>query len=252
MQSVRSLPSLTKKIFLIERCRFVCAILSSKFDTTPVFLRTYKNDAVADLFSKKFKIWQACRATSAASTFFDPFVLQDGPIASHFIDGGIMLNNPVNSVFQEAQEVWGRERPISLVSVGTGDAPTEEFYGNLKNVVNGLAKIATDSRNAAEQFYNAHLGHPQLAGNYFRLNVSGMGTIGLEESELCTEIEHATGYYLQTGETKTKLERCVESLLETELQGTHTSLAALSDLPQVPNGNPKPESEGHSTKRILL
>ncbi|KAF9630389.1 hypothetical protein BFW01_g951 [Lasiodiplodia theobromae] len=197
---------------------FVCAIQSSQHDTTPALLRTYKNDSVADLISKKFKLWEACRATSAASTFFDPLVIHDGPISSYFLDGGLMLNNPVNTVFKEAQEVWGRERRMSLISVGAGDAPSGQFHGNIKNVVQGLAKIATDSRTAAEQFYSTQLGHPQLAGNYFRLNVSGMATIGLEEHKLCGEIEHATQYYLQSGETKTKLEQCIKELLEPERQ----------------------------------
>lgn len=232
----------------MERCRFVCAVHSSLYDTTPVTLRNYKNVSEVDLFSKEFKLWQACRATSAATTFFDPFELRDESTCSYFIDGGLMHNNPVKEVFKEAQGVWGLERPIVLISIGKGDAPSGQFHGSLENVVKGLAKIATDTRHAAEEFYDSRKSVHQLAG-YSRLNVSGMGTIGIEEHKLCGEIRGATQYYLKSGETKTKLEQCVKELLETGKQGTHTPSLNLPDVPQVLKGNP--ESENRSAKFAL-
>lgn len=228
----------TFRKFLIDRLRFVCAIHSTKFDSGSVTLRSYKNDSEADFFSKKFKLWQACRATSAASTFFDPLELHDGSTRSSFIDGGLKHNNPVKVVFKEAQDVWGLERPLFLISVGTGDAPSGQFHGSLQSVVEGLTKIATDTKQADEEFYNNRKSLPQLAG-YWRLNVPSMAIIGLEEYKLCDAIQGATQGYLKIGETKTKLEECVMELAETEKQGTPTPSFTFPEWPQVPEGNPK-------------
>ncbi len=38
-------------------------------------------------------IWQACRATSAATTFFDPIAI--GPFDEEFVDDALGANNPV-------------------------------------------------------------------------------------------------------------------------------------------------------------
>jgi patatin-like phospholipase/acyl hydrolase len=36
--------------------------------------------------------WEACRATSAATTFFDPITI--GPMKQSFADGAVAYNNP--------------------------------------------------------------------------------------------------------------------------------------------------------------
>jgi len=68
------------------------------------------------------KIWEACRATSAATTFFDAIAL--GPYSEEFVDGGIGANNPILQLWNEAQAVWGPdslERNVNcIVSIGTG------------------------------------------------------------------------------------------------------------------------------------
>ena len=46
------------------------------------------------------KIWEAGRATSAASSFFDPIAI--GEFGASFVDGAIGAKNPVYEVWNEA------------------------------------------------------------------------------------------------------------------------------------------------------
>ena len=80
------------------------------------------------------KIWEAARATSAASTFFEP--IEIGPhrevcvnlshkkqylIRRHqtFVDGALRRNNPIREANKESRDIWpGEERLI--ISIGTG------------------------------------------------------------------------------------------------------------------------------------
>jgi hypothetical protein len=52
-------------------------------------------------------IWEACRATSAASSFFDPIAI--GRYKEEFIDGATGANNPIREVWDQAWLEWGPE-----------------------------------------------------------------------------------------------------------------------------------------------
>lgn len=62
-------------------------------------------------------IWEAARATTAASTFFKPITIN----RSSYIDGAMGLyNNPAELALNEAEKMWpGREIGL-LLSIGTG------------------------------------------------------------------------------------------------------------------------------------
>src|SRR5436190_15823376 len=108
------------------------------------------------------RIWEAVRATSAASTFFDPIEIAD----ERFADGATSANNPVNEVLIEAtclwggknsQEDWSLEDNLKcLVSIGTGKPSMKPFGGNLINIGKALLAIATDTEKAAESFRRRH------------------------------------------------------------------------------------------------
>jgi predicted acylesterase/phospholipase RssA len=71
--------------------------------------------------AKNFLVRDACRATTAAPTFFPAATITslDGTVR-HFIDGGVCSNDPTLPGFVEAdQEFPGR--PVMLVSLGTGN-----------------------------------------------------------------------------------------------------------------------------------
>jgi patatin-like phospholipase/acyl hydrolase len=62
------------------------------------------------------------RATSAAPTYFPPLELQWKGARHILIDGGVVANNPTAVALAEALERTDRNRPIVLVSLGTGRA----------------------------------------------------------------------------------------------------------------------------------
>jgi patatin-like phospholipase/acyl hydrolase len=63
------------------------------------------------------KIREACRAMSAATTFFGPIAI--GQFQEQFVDGALGANNPVNAVWSQAQGVcksryWDARMPEYL------------------------------------------------------------------------------------------------------------------------------------------
>jgi predicted acylesterase/phospholipase RssA len=81
------------------------------------------------------KIWEACRATSAATTFFDPITI--GPFDEEFVDGALGANNPIYELWTQAQDIWGDQlwgRLKCLVSIGTGIPKKEPVRDDLLGI----------------------------------------------------------------------------------------------------------------------
>jgi predicted acylesterase/phospholipase RssA len=66
-----------------------------------VCLTSYKSPRGRNDLFNSVKIWEAYRATSAASSFFDPIAI--GRFQEEFVDGATGSNNPVGEVWNEAQ-----------------------------------------------------------------------------------------------------------------------------------------------------
>ncbi|KAF3343392.1 Chitin synthase regulatory factor 4 [Verticillium dahliae VDG2] len=82
-------------------CRvFVCATSRETID--PVCLTSYRSLRSTHLLDCT-TVWEACRATSAATTFFDPVAI--GPFGEQFVDGALGTNNPVAALWSQAQDV---------------------------------------------------------------------------------------------------------------------------------------------------
>jgi patatin-like phospholipase/acyl hydrolase len=75
---------------------FVCAVEGINCDA--VLIRSYKIREYDDLYGM-CKIWEAARATSAASTFFDPITIGD----RLYVDGALKHNNPIQKAHEESQ-----------------------------------------------------------------------------------------------------------------------------------------------------
>jgi hypothetical protein len=178
--------------------------------TRPVHLRSYNSSAVKEV---DCEIWEAARATSAASTFFDPIKI--GDLGEEFIDGGTGFNNPVDEVLNEARDIWGQEtdrRIQCIVSIGTGRPPSRKFGGNAYAVVVTLKALATDTQQTADNFAKNHK-NDALAGRYFRFNVShGLEDVGREEYKEMSTIAAATKDYLLEPEVRSVVEKCAEVL----------------------------------------
>lgn len=142
------------------------------------------------------KIWQASRATSAATSFFDPIAI--GPFNEEFVDGALGANNPVNMLWGQAQAVWGnqlRGKLKCLVSIGTGMPTLQPVRDDVLGIWATLKELATETERIAEQFRRDKSSLDD-EGRYYRFNVDyGLQDIGLEESKK-KEIAVATGRYI--------------------------------------------------------
>ncbi|KAI9775931.1 MAG: hypothetical protein M1839_000720 [Geoglossum umbratile] len=178
---------------------FVCAF--TKALNTPVLFRTYTTDEAVDtLASSECTIWQAARATSAAATFFDPVEIG----RQRFIDGATGFNNPVEVVLDEAISIWpdATLRIHCVVSIGTGVPDLKDFGDNLKEVVDTLKAISTETEETEKRFLKHHR-NIGIGGRYFRYNVQhGLGDVGLDEHRKVAQIEAATERYLQIPQIK--------------------------------------------------
>jgi hypothetical protein len=163
-------------------------------------------------------IWEAGRATSAASSFFDP--IQIGPFQESFVDGATGCNNPVEKVFEEALAIWGEgaEKRINcFLSIGTGQ-PTEKGFGKgLKGIASTLIRISTETEQTATRF--ARVNAPLLGASllrkdiHFRFNVvKGLEEIGLERHEDMAKIAAATKVYLSSPKISSDLIACAGAL----------------------------------------
>ena len=183
--------------------RFVCAF--TKVGNTPVLMRSYTHDtAVESLSTSECTIWQAARATSAAATFFDPTRIE----RQEYVDGATGLNNPVESVFEEARYIWpdAMTRIQCIVSIGTGAPDLKDFGDNMKEVINTLKAISTETEETEKRFFKNHQQYG-LGGRYFRFNVEhGLGNVELDEHEKVAKIESATEFYLGLPVTKEKVD----------------------------------------------
>lgn len=94
---------------------------------TPTMVTAYDLERRKTIF---FKSWrerfediscvQACRATSAAPTYFEPAVFELDGAERALIDGGVFINSPSVSAYAEAIKLFPGE-DFQLLSLGTGE-----------------------------------------------------------------------------------------------------------------------------------
>lgn len=73
----------------------------------PRFLKSWR------AHSAGWHAWRAAMATSAAPTYFPPFVT--------YVDGGVFANNPAAQAFAEARKLWPDDE-LLILSLGTGNS----------------------------------------------------------------------------------------------------------------------------------
>ena len=190
----------------------MCA--TSKQTNETVCLTSYKSPRGSNDLLNSVKIWEACRATSAASSFFDPIAV--GRYREEFVDGATGANNPVWEVWNQAQLIWGPQplegRIKCLVSIGTGVPSLKPFQDDVFHIGSTLVAIATETEQTAERF-RRDKSHLDDIGRYYRFNVDrGLEEIGLEESEKRKEIAAATRRYIGSQNVSTQMQACVDSV----------------------------------------
>jgi hypothetical protein len=127
----------------------VCA--TSKETSETVCLTSYRTPRGNSDLLDSVTIWEACRATSAATSFFDPIAV--GRYGEEFVDGATGANNPVREVWDQAQLAWGPE-PLEgkvkcLVSIGTGVLSLKPFKDDVLHIGKTLVAIATETERTA-------------------------------------------------------------------------------------------------------
>jgi predicted acylesterase/phospholipase RssA len=152
---------------------------------------SYPSRGSSDLL-RTTKIWEVARATSAASSFFDPIKI--GKFGEEFVDGATGANNPVRAMWSEAKHVFlgPRESLESnlkcLVSIGTGVPSLEPFGDKMWDIARTLKRIATETRKTAESFHQEH-SELDEGNQYFRFNVPhGLEKIGLEDAAVMNQM----------------------------------------------------------------
>jgi predicted acylesterase/phospholipase RssA len=191
---------------------FVCA--TSKETSETVCLTSYRTLRGNSDLLDSVTIWEACRATSAATSFFDPIAV--GTYGEQFVDGATGANNPVREVWDQAQLAWGPEslegKVKCLVSIGTGVPSLKPFKDDVLHIGETLIAIATETEQTAERFRRERA-LLDSTGRYYRFNVvRGLENIGLEEAKKVKEMAAATRRYISTQEVHKQMQACAGSI----------------------------------------
>jgi len=198
--------------------RFVCA--TSQQTASTVALSNYYSSYHDTRLWNKTSIWEAARATSAASSFFEPITIA----GETFIDGATGANNPIQQLWTEAirtwrdegqQGKWHLEDNIScLISIGTGVPSLTPFGNDVKQIGKALLAIALDTEDVAETFQQHHTDLYRM-NHAFRFNVlRGLENIGLEDYVKMDSIDTLTRKYNSMEDTRVKMEESSKRLKE--------------------------------------
>lgn len=140
-------------------------------------------------------IWQACRATSAAPTFFPPMEIGTPPIA--YVDGGLGYNNPIRALMEEVSHLWPNKKIGCIISVGTGVPESSDIGRKIRPLFETMKKMSLDTEKIAREFKEEIMSRYSGKNVYFRFNVQqGLGQIGLEEWKQMDRTKVATQDYL--------------------------------------------------------
>jgi hypothetical protein len=138
------------------------------------------------LGSGSAKIWEACRASSAAPLYFNPMKIDD----SLYMDGGLGRNNPARLAWNEAKWMSNRKSPHSrevraLLSIGTGVSRSESRFGPI-NMLQWARKTITETKGVHHDMLDITT---DTSAHYWRFDVkpaengSHDGLIGIKISD---------------------------------------------------------------------
>ena len=166
-------------------------------------------------------IWQACRATSAAPTYFPPAIIGTPPVA--YVDGALGYNNPIRALMDEVRHLWPNHGVGCIISIGTGVPAPRDVGRSIKPLLETLKAMSTDTERVAREVKDEIVySHP---GRYFRFNVQhGLEGVGLEEWKEMDRVKTVTVDYLQGNWEEVDL--CASQLLSTDgtLSGICTTI----------------------------
>ncbi len=186
---------------------FVCVMPADRVGEPRRLASFLTNDKLSQ---NDLKIWEAARATTAASYYFKPMPLTIGKcLTEEYIDAAIGCNNPVEYLLHEAANRIGTARRLGCVlSIGTGTRPVkiERASTGLRNLMHtpkfGKALIGTLKNTATsgggEETHRRVLARlADYPDSYFRFNVpNAADLVGLDEYRKLKSLETATEGYV--------------------------------------------------------
>lgn len=169
-----------------------------------------------ELFADGVKIVDAARATSAATSFFEPVEIN----GLMYTDGGTGVNNPSEEAWNEMQSLWLPDKDninstIScFISIGCGHPGIkrldDSLYGFLTKT---LVEIASETQETADRFRTGHSDLFQQK-KCFRFNVThGLENMGLEDFGRLDDISNAVDEYLRKENRPIKLKAVTARLV---------------------------------------
>lgn len=175
-------------------------------------LRSYQEPDKLDIPAT---ICQAARATSAATTFFDPVSIG----ARRFADGALRASNPVDEVEGEASDIWcpetGDLKPLvkCFISIGTGNPGKKAMEDNLLKFMSKTLPDLTTETEQTEKRVIAKWRQHYDSKQYFRFNVDqGLQDVGVAEYLEQGRIEAATEGYLDHQAVRFQVRNCIQNL----------------------------------------
>ncbi|WYZ45915.1 hypothetical protein EsH8_IX_000140 [Colletotrichum jinshuiense] len=190
-------------------------------DEELLLLRSYENKQQPDLHSSSFEMWEALRATSAASTYFKAYRHQN----VGYVDGAFKSNNPIFEVHHEASDLWP-ERDIFLVSIGTGTKPSAPLGGHVLKLARSMTKLVTATEGSWLRF---HRTHKQLAedNRLFRFSAPGIGEVDLGNYKMIANVSMRTETYLRETDVLRNITACSNEMLRVQTK-EYTTVDRLS------------------------
>jgi hypothetical protein len=196
----------------------VCAVPA--LNVTPAIPHRFRSYRARKYQTVNCKIWEAARATSATPTFFERIEIGDAGTSQPYVDGGMVCNNPIVQVLEEAELVFPTRRVACIISIGAGQAHTlaiprpgwlEQILPVLPlDLVKAVRGIAMDCEQKAQEVARRFQGLPDF---YFRFNVEqGMQSIGLAQWESLGEVATHTDQYMRMVEIDQRLDAVVAAV----------------------------------------
>jgi patatin-like phospholipase/acyl hydrolase len=186
-------------------------LMITSYDTisrTPVIFKSFKPE------HQELPLWEACRASSAAPTYFPAHGMTVEGRACALIDGGVVANNPTACAIAEALRKDARaDQPQDLVvlSIGTGartrsiDLKSAREWGAIEWAV-PIIDVLFDGSADSVDYIARHL----VGDSYFRLQTEL--AIGLDDMDDVSEtniaaLEAVARDYLAQANTRKQLKR---------------------------------------------
>lgn len=191
-------------------------LLVTSYDTIarkPVVFKSFKPEH-ADL-----PMWEVCRASTAAPTYFPAHPMKVQGRACAMIDGGVVANNPTACAIAEALRKDARvdgAQDLVVLSVGTGersrpiDLKSAQEWGAVEWAI-PIIDVLFDGNTDAVDYIAQHL----VGDGYFRLQaelLTGLDDLDDVSATNVAALESMARDYLMQPATRTKLAALVARL----------------------------------------